>query len=187
MEARVNALWGHFRANRLTFTLVILLTLALGILVGSVVSFGVRGQEKKSAEATQLSVPPLRQVSSQFTQIAKSLEPAVVNINTESTIKPVARRRGENGDDRGDQFGDFFDKFFGGQENSGPVRERSLGSGVLVDPKGFIVTNRHVIEKADRIQVRLQAHPPAGPHVSKLLGRAPKTHHPVVEIAVGLS
>src|SRR5258708_8436188 len=121
MEARVNALWGHFRANRLTFTLVILLTLALGILVGSVVSFGVRGQEKKSAEATQLSVPPLRQVSSQFTQIAKSLEPAVGNINTESTIKPAARRRRETGDDRGDQFAAFFYKLFRPPENTTPI------------------------------------------------------------------
>src|SRR5258708_23358050 len=184
MEARVNALWGHFRANRLTFTLVILLTLALGILVGSVVSFGVRGQEKKSAEATQLSVPPLRQVSSQFTQIAKSLEPAVVNINTESTMKPVARRRGEKGDDQGDQFGDFFEKFLGGQENSGPVRERSMGSGVLVDRKGWIVTNRQVIEKADRIQVRLQDDPPGVQHDAKLIGSDQETDLAVIKIDV---
>jgi len=137
MEARANGLWGRFRANRLAFALVILVTLTVGILVGSVVSFGVRGQEKKSADATPLTVPPLRQVSSQFTQIAKTLEPAVVNINTVSTIKPAARGgAGNSGDDQGDQFGDFFDKFFGGKGNNGPVHERSLGSGVLVDPKG---------------------------------------------------
>src|SRR5713226_2556859 len=185
MEARVNALWGHFRANRLTFTLVILLTLALGILVGSVVSFGVRGQEKKSAEATQLSVPPLRQVSSQFTQIAKSLEPAVVNINTESTIKPVARRRGQSpNDDQDSPFGDFFDKFFGGQGDGGSIRERSLGSGVLVDSKGYIVTNRHVVEKADRIRVRLQDDPPAVQHDAKVVGSDQETDLAVIKIDV---
>ncbi len=168
MEVRANALWGRFRANRLAFTLVVLLTLAVGILIGTVVSVGVRGQEKRSAEATPLSVPAPRQLSNQFSQIAKSLEPAVVNINTESTIKPVARRRGENpGDDQGNQFGDFFDKFFGGQGDGGPIRERSLGSGVLVDPKGFIVTNRHVVEKADRVQVRLQDDPPGVQHDAK--------------------
>jgi serine protease Do len=184
MEARVSALWGRFRANRLAFGLVILLTLAVGILVGSVVSFGVRGQEQKLAEATPLSVPAPRQISSQFTQIAKALEPAVVNINTESTIKPVAGHRGGNGDDQDGQFGDFFDKFFGGQGDSGPVREHSLGSGVLVDPKGFIVTNRHVVEKADRVQVRLQDDPPGVQHDAKVIGMDPETDLAVIKIDV---
>src|SRR5439155_22266029 len=151
MEVRANALWRHFKANRLASTLVVLLTLAAGILIGTVVSVGVKGQEKKSADATPLSVAAPRQLSNQFSQIAKSLEPAVVNINTESTIKPTVRRRGGQnpGEDQENPFGDFFDKFFGGPD-SGPIRERSLGSGVVVDPKGFIVTNCHVVEKADR-------------------------------------
>src|SRR5579863_9891274 len=184
MEVRANVLWGRFRANRLAFTLVILLTLSVGILIGTVISVGVRGQEKKSAEATPLSVPSPRQLSSQFSQIAKALEPAVVNINTESTIKPVAHRRGENpGDDQDNQFGDFFDKFFGGQD-AGPVRERSLGSGVLVDPKGFIVTNRHVVEKADRVQVRLQDDPPGVQHDAKVIGMDQETDLAVIKIDV---
>src|SRR5579863_6434515 len=184
MEVRANVLWGRFRANRLAFTLVILLTLSVGILIGTVISVGVRGQEKKSAEATPLSVPSPRQLSSQFSQIAKALEPAVVNINTESTIKPVAHRRGENpGDDQDNQFGDFFDKFFGGQD-AGPVRERSLGSGVLVDPKGFIVTNRHVVEKADRVQVRLQDDPPGVQHDAKIIGTDQETDLAVIKIDV---
>ena len=184
MQSRVNALWGRVRANRLAFAVLILLTLAIGILVGSVVPFGVRGQEKKSAEAAPLTVPALRQVSSQFTQIAKSLEPAVVNINTESTIKPIARRGGGSGDEQSGQFGDFFDKFFGGQGDNGPVHERSLGSGVVVDSKGFIVTNRHVIEKADRIQVRLQDDPPGVQHDAKLIGSDQETDLAVIKIDV---
>lgn len=185
MEVSANGLWGRFRANRLAFSLVVLLTLAVGILIGTVVSVGVRGQEKRSAEATPLTVPAPRQLSSQFSQIAKSLEPAVVNINTESTIKPVARRRGRGpGDDQDNQFGDFFDKFFGGQGDSGPVRERSLGSGVLVDPKGFIVTNRHVVEKADRVQVRLQDDPPGVQHDAKVIGSDQETDLAVIKIDV---
>jgi serine protease Do len=180
MEARANVLWGRFKV-----ALVILVTLAVGVLVGSVVSFGVRGQEKKSADAAPLTVPPLRQVSSQFTQIAKTLEPAVVNINTVSMIKPAGRRGGENsGEDQGGQFGDFFDKFFGGQGSGGPVPERSLGSGVLVDPKGFIVTNRHVVERADRIQVRLQDDPPGVQHDAKLIGSDTETDLAVIKIEV---
>ena len=185
MEVSANGLWGRFRANRLAFSLVVLLTLAVGILIGTVVSVGVRGQEKRSAEATPLTVPAPRQLSNQFSQIAKSLEPAVVNINTESTIKPAARRRGQGpGDDQDNQFGDFFDKFFGGQGDSGPVRERSLGSGVLVDPKGFIVTNRHVVEKADRVQVRLQDDPPGVQHDAKVIGSDQETDLAVIKIDV---
>jgi serine protease Do len=186
MEVRASVLWRRFRANRLAFTLVILLTLSVGILIGTVVSVGVRGQERKSAEATPLSVPAPRQLSNQFSQIAKTLEPAVVNINTESTIKPVARRRGGQGQGQGDQdspFGDFFDKFFGGQD-SGPVRERSLGSGVVVDAKGFIVTNRHVVEKADRVQVRLQDDPPGVQHDAKVIGTDQETDLAVIKIEV---
>src|SRR6266436_6609237 len=183
MEVRANALWGRFRANRLAFTLVVLLTLAVGILIGTVVSVGVRGQEKRTADATPLSVPASRQLSNQFSQIAKSLEPAVVNINTESTIKPQARRRGgQPGEGDESPFGDFFDKFFGGQGDTGPIRERSLGSGVIVDAKGFIVTNRHVVEKADRIRVRLQDDPPGVQHDAKVIGTDQETDLAVIKI-----
>ncbi|MGH9515681.1 MAG: Do family serine endopeptidase [Terriglobales bacterium] len=190
MQARVN-LWGRFKANRLGFTAVILLTLTVGILIGTVVSYSVKGQEKekRSAEATPLTVPSPRQMSNQFSQIAKTLEPAVVNINTESTIK-TSRRRGNNDQDQegGDQespFGDFFDKFFGGQGgDQGPIRERSLGSGVIVDSKGYIVTNRHVVEKADRIRVHLQDDAPGVQHDAKVIGSDQETDLAVIKIDV---
>ena len=189
MEVRANALWERFKANRPASTLVVLLTLALGILIGTIVSGGVKGQEKKSADATPLNVPAPRQLSNQFSQIAKSLEPAVVNVNTESTVKPSVRRRGGQnpggpGGDEDNPFGDFFDKFFGGQGDNGPVRERSLGSGVLVDAKGYIVTNRHVVEKADRIRVRLQDDPPGVQHDARVIGTDQETDLAVIKIDV---
>jgi serine protease Do len=193
MQVRARQLWERYKANRLASTLVILLTLSLGILIGTIVSGGVRGQEKKSAEATPLSLPAPRQLSNQFAQISKMIEPAVVNINTESTVKPTVRRRGgqnpggqgPGGDDDNSPFGDFFDKFFGGQGNDGaPIRERSLGSGVIVDPKGFIVTNRHVVEKADRIRVRLQDDPPGVLHDAKVIGSDQETDLAVIKIDV---
>ena len=60
-------------------------------------------------------------------------------------------------------FQDFFNRFFGGQVpdqdgDDGQVRE-SLGSGFIVDPKGYIITNNHVIEKADKIFVKLSTDP----------------------------
>src|SRR5437899_7056793 len=191
MEVRAKLLWERFKANRLASVLVILLTLAMGILIGTVVSGGVKGQEKKTAEATPLSMPAPRQLSNQFSQIAKAVEPAVVNINTESTVKPTMRRRGGGqnpGEDENSPFGDFFDKFFGGQGgNGGSIRERSLGSGVIVDPKGYIVTNRHVVEKADRIRVRLQDDPPTVLHDAKVVGTDQETDLAVIKIDMNKS
>ncbi len=188
MEPRTSAFWVRLKANRLAYTMTILATLAVGILIGTVISYGVKGQETKkgASEATPLTVPSPKQLSNQFSQISKQLEPSVVNINTESTIKNPHRRRGgqDNGDDD-NQFDDFFDKFFGGRgDGGGAIRERSLGSGVLVDPKGFILTNRHVVEKADRIRVRLQDDEPGVLHDAKVIGVDQETDLAVIKIDV---
>ena len=190
MDARTSAFWSRFKAHRLAYTLTILATLTLGILIGTVVSYGVKGQERKnsSADATPLSVPSPQQLSNQFAQISKQLEPSVVNINTESTIKnsPGMRRPGGQGDDEDQNpFDDFFNHFFGGpggSQSQGPIRERSLGSGVIVDPKGYIVTNRHVVEKADRVRVRLQDDPPGVQHDAKVIGVDQETDLAVIKI-----
>jgi serine protease Do len=188
IDSRASAFWVRLKANRLAYTLTILATLAIGILIGTIVSRGVKGQEsKKSSDAAPLSVPAPKQLSNQFSQISKQLEPSVVNINTESTIKTQRRRRGPVGPDGGgdDQnpFDDFFDRFFGGPGgNPGSIRERSLGSGVLVDPKGYILTNRHVVEKADRIRVKLQDDPPSVLHDAKVIGTDQETDLAVIKI-----
>jgi serine protease Do len=143
-----------------------------------------------------LTVPSPKQLSGEFSQIAKQLGPTVVNINTESTIKNPHRRRGqpqgpdddENGGGGPGGMDDFFNRFFGGQGGpNGPggdaaIRERSLGSGVIVDPKGYIVTNRHVVDKADRIRVRLQDDPPGVQHDAKVIGEDQETDLAVIKI-----
>jgi serine protease Do len=185
MEVRADLL-ERLKANRVGFTLLILLTLTVGILVGTIVSYGVRGQEKdrKSADVTPLTIPSPRQLSNQFSQIAKTLEPAVVNINTESTLKPSHHRGGGDEGDEENPFGDFFDKFFGQGGDQGPIRERSLGSGVIVDSKGYIITNRHVVEKADRIRVHLQDDPAGVQHDAKVIGSDQETDLAVIKIDV---
>jgi serine protease Do len=200
MDSTESAFWVRLKANRWAYTFTILATLAVGILIGSVVSYGVKGKEgqKSSSDATQLTIPAPQQLSNAFSQISKQLEPSVVNINTESTIKNP-RRRGrsarpdpDQGGDDDTPFQDFFDKFFGGQGgqggqggDAGTIRQRSLGSGVIVDPKGYIVTNRHVVEKADRIRVKLQDENPASPgHDAKLVGMDQETDLAVIKIEV---
>src|SRR5438445_4239830 len=192
IDPRASAFWVRLKANRLAYTLTILATLAIGILIGTIVSRGVKGQEsKKGSDATPLSVPTPKELSNQFSQISKQLEPSVVNINTESTIKTQRRRRGPAGPEGEDQnpFDDFFDRFFGGPGggNSGSIRERSLGSGVIVDPKGYIVTNRHVVEKADRIRVLLQDDPPSVLHDAKVVGTDQETDLAVIKIDMNKS
>jgi serine protease Do len=188
MDSR--AIWQRLKTHRWVYSLSIVATLALGILIGSVVSFGVKGKEgQKSSDATPLSVPSPQQLSNAFSQIAKQLGPSVVNINTESTIKNPRRRRGGQSPDDPDGGGggmdDFFNRFFGGQGGpggDGAIHERSLGSGVIVDSKGYIVTNRHVVEKADRIRVRLQDDPPGVQHDAKVIGEDQETDLAVIKI-----
>jgi serine protease Do len=190
MDSRVSAMWTRFRAHRLASIFFILATLAVGILIGTVVSSGVRGQEAKkvsTSDATPLTIPSPQQLSTQFSQIANKLEPSVVNINTESTIKAPRRRRGQAqpSDPDASPFDDFFDRFFGGQggdSGGGDLHQRSLGSGVIVDSKGYIVTNRHVVEKADRIRVRLQDDPPSVLHDAKVIGMDQETDLAVIKI-----
>ncbi len=194
MDSRASAFWARLKANRWAYTFTILATLTVGILIGTVVSFGVKGKEgQKSSDATPLTIPAPQQLSNAFSQISKQLEPSVVNINTESTVKNPHRRRSIRPDpdqepgngDEDTPFQDFFDKFFGGQggPDAGTVRQRSLGSGVIVDPKGYIVTNRHVVEKADRIRVKLQDENPASPgHDAKLIGMDQETDLAVIKI-----
>src|SRR6266851_3938565 len=190
MDSR--AMWMRLKTRRWVYSFSIVSTLAFGILIGTVVSFGVKGKEgQKSADATPLVVPSPRQLSNQFSQIAKQLGPSVVNINTESTIKSPHRRRGGQGPedpDGGGGMDDFFNRFFGGPGGQGgpggdnSIRERSLGSGVIVDAKGYIVTNRHVVEKADRIRVRMQDDPPGVQHDAKVIGEDQETDLAVIKI-----
>lgn len=193
MEPRSGNFLQRIRTHRFISTVTITLTLAVGILIGTVVSHGVKGKEiyNSTGDAAPLQVPPPEELGNSFSKIAKQLEPAVVNINTESTIKPSPRGRrrsappDDNGGDQQDPFQDFFDRFFGGQ-GQGQIpegmRERSLGSGVIVDPHGYIVTNNHVVERADRIRVQLQDEPEGVLHDAKVIGVDRETDLAVVKI-----
>jgi len=203
----------RLRASRLASTFTILGTLSAGILIGSVAVHGVRGNETQtdSSDATPLKIPNPITLSTTFTQIAKDVGPAVVNINTETLPQEDTHSRkrtphgvtpapapGSGDDDNGDQeqgqggdqnFQDFFNRFFGGQGQGGmpeqgdQVRE-SLGSGFIVDPRGYIITNNHVVEKADKIFVKLSTDPEAFQgRPGKVIGVDKDTDLAVVKIA----
>jgi len=198
MNAPLQRLYQRIRIRRLASAFTILTTLSAGILIGSVVAHGVHGQDKivDTRDATPLHIPDPKSLSTTFTQIAKQVGPAVVNINVETLPKEekTARRggRGRGGmgqpqpqgpddgqggeGDEGDggaggQGGgnngglqDFFNRFFGGVPGQGggegqDQERRALGSGFIVDGRGYIVTNNHVVDKADRIYVKLTTDP----------------------------
>src|SRR5271154_3747386 len=178
-----SALLERIRTHRLTTTFTLLATLSVGILAGSILTRNVSGKEQSevnSTDAKPLVIPSPVTLSNGFSQIVKQVGPAVVNINTEELPKPVTNRRGHGGLQRGPlrpnkpdgddedpqspgDMQDFFNRFFGGQggddgDGAGGER-RALGSGFIVDPRGYIITNNHVVDKADKIYVKLSSDP----------------------------
>ena len=96
-------------------------------------------------------------VPGNFSKLAEMAGPAVVNIRTVKTIKgggPVFRQfqRGPRG--RENPMDDFFERFFG-ENVPREFKQPSLGSGFIIDKKGYVVTNNHVIEDADQIKVKV--------------------------------
>jgi serine protease Do len=169
----------RIRQHRLSATFALLAMLSVGIVAGSLVTRSVSGKEQTvdSSDARPLVVPSPVVQSNEFSRIVKGVGPAVVNINTVTLPKQSANkrsRRGQanpnNGEDGSDQnapgdMQDFFNRFFGGQGGQddgadGPGGEReALGSGFIVDSRGYIITNNHVVDKADKIYVKLSTDP----------------------------
>jgi serine protease Do len=115
----------------------------------------------------------------QFTTLVKEVSPSVVNISTTTVVKgmdPGDRYMGPFKEFFGE---DFFEKFFG----DAPQREfkqRSLGSGFIIDKEGYILTNNHVVEKASAIKVRLKD---GKEYDAKIIGRDSKTDIAVIKIS----
>ena len=173
--------------------LLIAITLAVGILIGTLVSNGVRAAKVTAgaADADPLPMPSPAELSNSFAKIADDIEPAVVNINTESTVR-ISRRQFHAPDDS--PFGDFFDRFFqfGPESPTSEFAQRSLGSGVILDKKGYILTNYHVVmnmqdredKPVDRIRVQLHGDDDPKGYEAKIVGSDKETDLAVIKIDV---
>src|SRR3954462_13547962 len=94
MDPLPSGSWRNMKANRFATLAVVLATLVLGILIGTVVTRGVKGKTVDSSDASPLQMPAPQQLSTAFSHVAKKVAPAVVNINTESIVKnPHANMR----------------------------------------------------------------------------------------------
>ncbi|HEX4042193.1 MAG TPA: DegQ family serine endoprotease [Xanthobacteraceae bacterium] len=126
------------------FSLPAISAVAIALVAGSVP--GANAQERVAQErvAQERVVPTSpQQVELSFAPIVKRVAPAVVNVYAQHVVE-------NNNPFLADP---FFRQFFGGVQR--PQIERSLGSGVIVDPAGLVVTNYHVIEGASEIKVAL--------------------------------
>lgn len=128
-----------------------------------------------AAPATTLAQPGPQEG---FADLADRLKTAVVNITTSQTVE---RPRGQTPQfPPGSPFGDLFDDFF--DENGEPRQIQSLGSGFIIDPSGIVVTNNHVIEGAQEIEVIF---PDGTTLPATLIGRDPDTDLAALQIERG--
>ena len=181
------------RKQKLLSGTLVLFTLSVGILIGTLITTGVRAAKDTPAapDATPLVIPRATPVTNQFSELAKQLAPSVVSISTtiEEKAPQVSRGRrrpappdAEDEDEGGMQ--DFFNRFFGnpfgGDMPPLPRRGAALGSGVIIDKNGYILTNHHVVDKATRIRVKLADDPTE--YEAKVIGSDVETDLAVIKI-----
>ncbi len=104
------------------------------------------GGSSESFSAMNTATPP-----GSFSPLVKIANPSVVNISTVKIIKE--EREGSMPFGPNDPMKDFFERYFGGQIPK-KYKQKSLGTGFIIDKKGFILTNNHVVEQTDEIRVR---------------------------------
>lgn len=134
------------------------------------------------ATSTALVTPQISEARSApdgFTELAKRLSPSVVNISTAQTIEidTSEAKPFEEGSPL-----ERFNDFFGGRNDRDGRVSKSLGSGFVIDDQGHIVTNNHVIEGADLIEVSF---PNGDTFEATLIGRDPATDIAVLKIETG--
>jgi serine protease Do len=189
MGQQVKELLDWARRRKILASFFVVVTLGVGIMIGSVVSGRVSAMKTLSfagTNATPLAVPDPIPSASSFSGIVNRVEPAVVNIATTQVLErksSTRKRRAPQQQQPGDQddpMQDFFDRFFDGRQDAPPQAERSLGSGVIVDKRGYVLTNNHVVEQATKIQVQLDGD--ATKYTAKVIGVDEDTDLAVVKI-----
>ncbi len=171
----------QFRRSTAILTLV-----AASVGGGLIAAFAVASHMNSPMYVTaraDTSHEKVSQLSNSFADIIEKASPAVVNIQSTRIIKASEQEQGQN-----PFFADpFFRQFFGGQGRGNNMRPRAeresgLGSGVIVDPSGYILTNNHVVEKASTVRVTLLD---KREYTAKVIGSDPQTDVAVVKIDAG--
>src|SRR5581483_1512750 len=167
----------QFRRSTAILTLV-----AASIGGGLIAAFAVANHSSSNpvsvvARADNNSTQKVSQLSNSFADIIEKASPAVVKISMTRIIK--ASEQQQNNPFMSDP---FFRQFFGGgngRMRPQDQRERGLGSGIIVSPSGYILTNNHVVEKANKLEITLSD---GRDFSGKVVGTDPQTDVAVVKI-----
>jgi serine protease Do len=165
----VTPIFDKLKQQKVLSFALLLFTLILGIVIGSIINTGVKAQRPNSAvapDATPLTIPSADPISNEFNKLTKKVEPSVVYIESDYLPKAGAKQSHKSDEDE-EENGDtpetapkqkdpseMFKRFFGGSEPRS-FRSEGSGTGFIVDRNGYILTNYHVVENADRIKVKV--------------------------------
>ena len=168
-------------ANKIIAGVVIVVALVMGQVSGRLTHQPL-GASPARPPASILNVPTAAELSSRFSEVSDTVDRTVVNINTEKLVQRRFRfpRRGGRGRQSFQNPFDFFHRHFEGDLSPGrSQKHKSLGSGFVVDPKGYILTNYHVVNGADKIRVGLVS---GEEYLAKVVGGDRFTDLAVIEI-----
>jgi len=159
--------------------LVLITVIAVLMIAAAGSGYLVRGHLGRGGAATPSSpqaatgIALAENLQMGFVDVAQHVRPAVVHLGT---IQRAKQRRGPNLPQGNDDpfFRDFFNQFFGseGPDSRSEFRRPGLGSGVIIDKRGLVLTNFHVVKGADEILIRLSD---KREYRGQILGTDPKT------------
>ncbi len=161
-------LFDKMRQQKLMSVTLMVFTLSVGILIGTLVNTQVHAAKGQpvAPDATPLTIPKMVEIGSDFTKLAKKLQPSVVSIVVEVPAQKLTarpRRGAPSPDDQGggDDPLEGLQRWFGQgpQAQIAPQesqKHEQSGTGFVVDRNGYIVTNNHVVAGGDKIMVKLQ-------------------------------
>jgi len=152
------------------FTKYLVVMVVVGLMLGS--GLPMAGAAKNA---------PVRMVPLNFSDLADTVSPAVVHIKVEKTVRESGRSFGSSGQNPfggNKQFKDFFGRHFGKQRQP-DFKQPGQGSGFIIDKSGYIVTNNHVVENADKITVVLKDETQ---HNAQVIGLDPVTDIALIKI-----
>lgn len=157
------------RVFRQGFSHTVSLTAAICVVLLTMPAIQATAEEAKAK---------LQDLSQAFRDIAKEVGPAVVFIGTEQTVKR------SSSSPTPEQFREFFGddfmrRFFGEMPDGREYKQEGLGSGVITNKEGYILTNNHVIDNADKITVTLSD---KREFEAKVIGTDPKSDVAVIKI-----
>lgn len=184
MGIQIRELVAWINKRKVFASVLLVLTLGIGIIIGTLIPGHAAATRSTSPiSPALLTIPDPVNLSNGFATVVSHVEPAIVNISTTQVFETPKGKLGP-GQKGQDSFQDFFNKFFKQNPDAGQAEqaERSLGSGVIVDRKGYILTNDHVIDGATKIQVAIDGDDTH--YTAKVIGVDKMTDLAVIKIDV---